>query len=131
LLLFLFVIPSRINIRIGDNAETTNEEIIVPPQENPPVPEVDQIIFTDKPITIVPVPAPPATVTPPAPPPAAQPVDSSSQPVRYRIKWGDTLWDIAWAYYRNPLRYTVIAQYNGIRNPDRIIAGTYILIPPR
>jgi hypothetical protein len=51
--------------------------------------------------------------------------------VAYRIRWGDTLWDIAAAFYRNPWLYPRIARYNGIRNPDLIISGTTIRIPPK
>jgi nucleoid-associated protein YgaU len=141
-LLFLLVIPSRINIRLGNDDAAPAPQTQGSPADTEHI-EADQIIFTDKPITIVPVPAqqqPPARAPAPTPPPvSAQPVpsapppadDLTPQPIRYRIKWGDTLWDIAWAYYRNPWRYTYIAQYNGIKNPDHIIAGTYILIPPR
>ena len=49
--------------------------------------------------------------------------------ITYKIKWGDTLWDIADTYYKNPWKYKFIAKYNGIRNPDHIISGTYIEIP--
>jgi hypothetical protein len=49
----------------------------------------------------------------------------------YRIRWGDTLWDIAEAFYRNPWLYPRIARYNGIKNPNLIISGTTIRIPPR
>lgn len=51
--------------------------------------------------------------------------------VSYKIKWGDTLWDIADAYYKNPWLYPKIAKFNGIKNPDVIISGTWITIPPR
>ncbi|MDR1128328.1 MAG: LysM peptidoglycan-binding domain-containing protein [Treponema sp.] len=51
--------------------------------------------------------------------------------IAYRIRWGDTLWDISEAFYRNPWLYSRIARYNGIRNPDLIISGTTIRIPPR
>jgi LysM repeat protein len=49
----------------------------------------------------------------------------------YTIRWGDTLWDISEAFYRNPWQYRRIAQFNNIRNPDRIISGRTIRIPPR
>lgn len=49
--------------------------------------------------------------------------------VRYKIKWGDTLWDISESYYKNPWQYKRIAKYNNIKNPDYIISGTYINIP--
>lgn len=50
--------------------------------------------------------------------------------VRYKIRWGDTLWDIAEAFYRNPWLFSHIARFNKIKNPDLIISGTYIRIPP-
>jgi hypothetical protein len=49
----------------------------------------------------------------------------------YRIRWGDTLWDISEAFYRNPWLYPRIARFNRIRNPDFIISGTTIRIPPK
>ncbi len=49
--------------------------------------------------------------------------------VRYRLKWGDTLWDLSETFYKTPWKYKRIADYNKIRNPNVIIAGTYIEIP--
>ncbi|HOJ99381.1 MAG TPA: LysM peptidoglycan-binding domain-containing protein [Termitinemataceae bacterium] len=51
--------------------------------------------------------------------------------VLYTIRWGDTLWDIAEAFYRNPWLYPRIARFNKIKNPDHIISGTTIRIPPK
>jgi LysM repeat protein len=51
--------------------------------------------------------------------------------VPYKIQWGDTLWEISEAFYRNPWLYSRIARFNNIRNPNRIISGTTIRIPPR
>lgn len=51
--------------------------------------------------------------------------------VWYPVRWGDTLWDLAGTYYRNPWYYPRIARANGIKNPDLIISGTRILIPKR
>lgn len=51
--------------------------------------------------------------------------------VRYKIRWGDTLWDLSETYYRNPWLYTEIAKHNKLKNPDLIISGTYIEIPPQ
>jgi nucleoid-associated protein YgaU len=50
--------------------------------------------------------------------------------VHYKIKWGDTLWELSYAFYRNPWYFGKIALANGIKNPDRIIAGRTIWIPP-
>jgi LysM repeat protein len=91
---------------------------------------------------------PPLIQAPSAPPPArpqtaartrpSAPVSSYNVPavipkegVPYRIRWGDTLWDIAAAFYRNPWLYPRIARFNNIRNPNLIISGTTIRIPPK
>ena len=80
---------------------------------------------------------PPAIVqvsrTRPVPPVASYNVPSviPREGVVYRIRYGDTLWDISEAFYRNPWLYPRIARFNNIRNPDRIISGTTIRVPPR
>lgn len=51
--------------------------------------------------------------------------------VTYRLKWGDTLWDLSETFYKNPWSYMRIARHNHIENPDLIIAGTDIEIPAR
>lgn len=51
--------------------------------------------------------------------------------VRYKIKWGDTLWDLSETFYKTPWLYKKIATYNKIKNPNLIISGTYIDIPPK
>ena len=82
---------------------------------------------------VAPVSTAPASRTRPAPPVASYKVPSviPKEGAPYRIRWGDTLWDIAAAFYRNPWLYPRIARFNNIRNPDRIISGTTIRIPPR
>lgn len=89
-----------------------------PPAPSPaPVPEAkeDEIVVIEKAEEVVPEQPPVA---------AEKPKD-----ITYKIKWGDTLWDIADTYYKNPWRYKYIARWNGIKNPDYIISGTYITIP--
>jgi len=56
---------------------------------------------------------------------------ATSRYVRYRLRSGDTLWDLAESFYKNPWQYKKIAKYNGIENPSRIIAGTCITIPAK
>jgi len=51
--------------------------------------------------------------------------------VNYKIRWGDTLWDISEAFYRDPWLYPRIARHNNIQNPDLIISGRTIRIPPK
>ncbi|MDR2630407.1 MAG: LysM peptidoglycan-binding domain-containing protein [Spirochaetaceae bacterium] len=119
-------------------------EAAPPEVEPPPVPAVAE---TPPAPLAEPPPAAPVVVTPPESPPAA-PVRSrerSAAPVArykvpttiprggvpYKIQWGDTLWEISEAFYRNPWLYPRIARFNNIRNPNRIISGTTIRIPPR
>ena len=87
------------------------------PEPLPPVPQAqeEEVVVIENAEDVVPLPPP---VTP------VKPKD-----INYKIKWGDTLWDISDTYYKNPWRYKYIARYNGIKNPDYIISGTYITIP--
>ncbi len=89
-----------------------------------------------------PVAPPPAATAAPAvavatPEPAAKPAEpaKAAEPAKkgswYKIRWGDTLWDLSIAYYRTPWLYRTIAKANKIKNPDHIISGTWIYIPPR
>jgi len=113
------------------------------PQPPDPPPQVAQTPVTPPPVAQPPVIQAPVSppVTTPAPtvrkrPPA--PVASYKVPavipkegVPYTIRWGDTLWDIAEAFYRNPWLYPQIARFNNIRNPNLIISGRTIRIPPK
>ncbi|MCX7023180.1 MAG: Hsp70 family protein [Spirochaetes bacterium] len=80
-------------------------------------------------------PAPAATTPAPvqgATPPTTPVVPPKQNPgVWYKIKWGDTLWDLAYVFYRDPWLYPRIAKANKLKNPNRIIAGASIFIPPR
>ena len=49
----------------------------------------------------------------------------------YKVRWGDTLWDISEAFYRNPRLYPIIVKSNSIRNPNLIRTGTELTILPR
>lgn len=62
-------------------------------------------------------------------PPQAPPAAPGTGGIWYRIKWGDTLWDLAATYYRNPWLYPRLAKANNIPNPDLIIAGRRLFIP--
>ena len=81
---------------------------------------------------------PPVLIVQPTPRRPDAPVYSFNIPavipregVNYTIRWGDTLWDISDAFYQNPYLYTRIAQYNNIRNPNYIISGRTIRVPPK
>jgi hypothetical protein len=76
-------------------------------------------------------PAPAPVAAPKAPEPAKKEIAFKKPGVTYKIKWGDTLWDLSYAYYRDPWVYMKIAKANKIRNPDLIISGNKIWIPAK
>jgi len=79
-----------------------------------------------------PAPTPQAAAATPKPPEQAKKTVAFKKPgVTYKIKWGDTLWDLSYAYYRDPWVYMRIAKANKIRNPDLIICGNRIWIPSK
>jgi hypothetical protein len=49
----------------------------------------------------------------------------------YRVRWGDTLWDISKTFYRTPWLYHHIARHNRIRDPDHLEPGIMLRIPPK
>ena len=126
-ILVLLVLPTKFNLRQrhSDKKTATAVEKSVEPQTAAPVEEKkpdpvpqakeDEVVVIEK-----------AEDVKPVPPPAAEKKPAG---VTYKIKWGDTLWDIADTYYKNPWRYKKIANYNNIKNPDHIISGTVITIP--
>ncbi len=121
--LVLFVLPTKYNVL----TKTENKEAVTaeeqPREPAPAMPNAvkpieaqdDRIVVADTPEQVV-----------PALPEKAEPKGAD---ITYRIKWGDTLWDIADAYYKDPWRYRMIARYNNIRDPDYIISGTTIKLP--
>lgn len=114
---------------------------VTPPPSTTPVSQSPSPSVVPVPQTPPPVIQAPATQRPPVqtsrervvPPVYSYNVPSVIPPegVSYRIRYGDTLWDIAEAFYRNPWLYPRIARFNNIRNPDLIISGTTIRVPPR
>ena len=134
LLAILFVAPTRFNSS-GENqtqdsaqempqdfsGERNVSELPPPPPEPvapiaPPAKEDEIVVITET-----------KNVVPDFPPP--QEKKSAPKEIVYKIKWGDTLWDLSAAYYKNPWLYPKIARYNNIKNPDYIIAGSTIRIP--
>ncbi len=138
-LLILFIIPSKYNL-LKKNALSEQETVISEVTELPVQTEIadenagitesaekeddvpviveakeDEIVVADEVESVVPAPV--------------IPEPEKAKDVTYRIKWGDTLWDIADAYYKNPWKYKQIAKYNNIANPDKIVSGTIISIP--
>jgi hypothetical protein len=60
-----------------------------------------------------------------ASPDASPPVGS----IEYRIRRGDTLWDLANSFYGNPWLYPTLAETNRIPDPDLIYAEDKLTVP--
>lgn len=132
-LLILFVVPSKYNLlNKNDKAktETTKEIQQEPEEEIPETPaepeEPKPVVIESKEEEVVVAPEPEQVIPETPKEPETKPAD-----ITYKIKWGDTLWDIADSYYKNPWNYKKIARYNNIKNPDYIISGTTITIPAK
>jgi hypothetical protein len=129
------------------NPEATQPtEPSAPVVQSAPKPEVAQpsqpvaapaVQSTPPPVIQSPAQAPATTASanrqrPPAPVASySVPAVIPKEGVPYKIRYGDTLWAIADAFYRNPWLYTRIARFNNIRNPDLIISGTTVIVPPK
>jgi len=57
--------------------------------------------------------------------------EKPAEALSYRVQWGDTLWHITEQYYGNPYLYSLLAGENAIVDPDLIIPGTELRLPPR
>lgn len=66
---------------------------------------------------------------PPATPP--QPIYYVPEYIRYKVKYGDTLWSIARTFCIDPYMYLEIARENRIADPTKIYPGTILMIRVR
>ncbi len=87
-----------------------------------PLPKVESVPAKENEIVIASV---PSVVVPETPVKNAKQIPD----IKYTVVWGDTLWDIANAYYKNPWKYTELAEYNHLKNPNFIQTGSTLLIP--
>ncbi|MBO4404191.1 MAG: LysM peptidoglycan-binding domain-containing protein [Treponema sp.] len=139
-LLLLFIIPSPINLLSKTKKDSAKTEVTKVQEETKTQEQEPEAVF-EEPEVAEEEPAPVENTEPAKEDeiviakenevmvPEVPPVTEKKADITYKIKWGDTLWDISAAYYKNPWRYKFLARYNGIKNPDKIISGTYIKIP--
>ena len=100
-------------------AEIPGQEL--PPPPMPPAPPAP-------PVPPAPVPVPPPAPAPvPTPPPA--PAPQAQEYIRYTVKYGDTLWSLARDFCKDPYMYKRIAAENNLKNPNKLISGTTLIIP--
>ena len=95
------------------------------PLPKPPVPATG--------VTPPPEPIPPAPATAPAPPPSPPapvvqpPPVPETKPLTYKVKKGDTLWDISRMY---GVSQAELADYNNMKLTDILPVGKVLRIPP-
>ncbi|HET7838419.1 MAG TPA: Hsp70 family protein [Rectinemataceae bacterium] len=134
LVLAYFLIPGLGAARPEPAANAARSAQVAPVQ---PAPSQAPAASAARPAAAAPVTAAAAPEAAPAAAPQApivseKPGTPAKQPgAYYRIKWGDTLWDLSYSFYRNPWLFGKIAKANKIRNPDLIFSGNKIWIPPR
>jgi hypothetical protein len=139
----LDVVNSRVNLsNIMPVAQREQPALVSEPEpvaQPEPVRQSEPVQQVAEPAPVIQAPAAPPAPRPQTagrspPPPVASynvPATIPREGVDYRIRWGDTLWDISEAFYRDPWLYPRIARHNNIRNPNYIISGRTIRIPPR
>ncbi len=119
--LLVYTLVKKPALSKSESSSSQGIEVVVEDEVAKAVPEKQETVNTA---------LPPAddNKTPPVP---AEPVKKPVPEVKktyYRIKRGDTLWDISYAYYRTPWLYKKIAKDNNIKNPDLIFAGSRLEI---
>ena len=57
--------------------------------------------------------------------------EDECEKIVYVVKPGDTLYDISEKYYGRGELWTIIAQANPLINPDKLLVGQKIIIPPK
>ena len=114
LILITYIVPSK--LKSAENSQTTTtfagKNTVSETTENQA--KENEIVIIETPSVIPTIP---------------EETDNKIEFVQYKIKWGDTLWDLAETYYNNPWLYKKIAVANSIPDPDKIIAGTTLVIP--
>ncbi|MBR4436105.1 MAG: LysM peptidoglycan-binding domain-containing protein [Spirochaetales bacterium] len=104
-------------------AEIPGQEL--PPPPMPPAPPVPAPVPVPPPAP-APVPTPPPA---PVPQPAPAPAPQAQEYIRYTVKYGDTLWSLAKDFCKDPYMYKRIAAENNLKNPNKLISGTTLIIP--
>jgi chemotaxis signal transduction protein/LysM repeat protein len=116
--------------------EQETQEPESPPAEAPAQAEAEAPAEEPTAPPATPAPAEQPTAAEPETPPAPQPEPEKPAPARKQEKRvithvvvkGDTLWDIAERYVKDPYRYPELARLSGIKNPDLIYPGDIVRI---
>ncbi|GHC44385.1 CIS tube protein [Streptomyces cinnamoneus] len=63
--------------------------------------------------------------------PRQNPTSGADGPVgTHRVAAGDTLPSVAWSAYGDPARWRVVARANDIDDPERLVLGSVLVLPP-
>jgi nucleoid DNA-binding protein len=106
-------------------AEALEEEVVQPPPVEPAPPPAEEIVEAPE---AVPEPEPP-TITPEEEPPS---LAMEGMPAKvHAVRRGDTLWDLAKAYYGKAAYWPLIFRANQplLSNPDFVMVGIDLIIP--
>ncbi|MDR2783025.1 MAG: hypothetical protein LBB48_04170 [Treponema sp.] len=148
--LFLFFLPR-------GKTPASEKTPAVAPAELPPVAEPPAVAYAEEPpeqeralAEPPPVAEPPAAAYAEEPPEQefAQPEQKQRRPpapvrsykapkpipkngTTYKVRWGDTLWDITDVFYNNPWLYIRLARYNKLRPYAILLPGVVVRIPPK
>lgn len=117
--IMVFIAPPKWLMNLKSIPAYNFETTLIPEDtaEDTPSPYENTIVVSEEPI----IPEQPVIVEPDE--------EGSNSPIKHLVKWGDTLWDIAGSYYKNPWAYPRIVKENNIKNPDYIVSGTILIIP--
>ncbi|MDR0643657.1 MAG: LysM peptidoglycan-binding domain-containing protein [Treponema sp.] len=125
------VVPTPMEASAVESATPTPPVTVVPtPVETSAV----ESATPTPPVTVVPTPVEASAVESAKKAPVRDYAVPSTIPragIRYKVKWMDTLWDIADVFYGDPWLYQRLARYNRLRNPNVVIPGTIIRVPQK
>jgi nucleoid-associated protein YgaU len=118
----------------SDTKGKKNVRLVLQDDRNLVLYAADGPAWSTKTVTDAPPPAEPEAAAPEAAPVAEQAAatpEPEPEPAQrtYDVVSGDTLWAIAERFYGDGSKYQVIANANGISNPDLIHPGQVLTIP--
>lgn len=152
IVLILMLFPGTAHLQVQNENSAPSDAVVLQPDESVPSPETaavdplpaeaeaEAVIVTPAPTdadaaAVEPAPLAPESGTGETAPAAIETVEATPSPAAeegtlYRIKKGDTLWDVSNTFLKDPFLWPFIWKANPyINNPDLIYAGNKLVIP--